>query len=157
MAEKEREMTRWLHCPRRICMQCIYGGTDGWTAEEGEPSQSSPSMQPMGEAPVRSIIYWTCHSTFFVPACITYTVSHWSSPLFICSHYTWTSLVGSKLLCTITMHFITTQYIVLPPFRKKWNYVLRVDKSCLRLTKFLVNNIRIYGSKIIYYKNTFYN
>jgi hypothetical protein len=40
-------------------------------------------------------------------------------------------------------------------FQKKCNYMLRADKSYLRLTKFLVNNIHIYGSKIIYYENTF--
>ena len=67
----------------------VYGVTDGWTAEEGEPSQSSPSMHASstngrGGAAVRSIIYWTCHCTFFVPAGLHYTVSHWGSPLFIC-------------------------------------------------------------------------
>jgi hypothetical protein len=39
--------------------------------------------------------------------------------------------------------------------RKEYNYVLRASKNSSRLTKFLVNIIYIYGSKIIYYKNTF--
>jgi hypothetical protein len=46
---------------------------------------------------------------------------------------------------------------LLPPSKKKCNYVLRASKSSLRLTKFLANTIHIYGSKIIYYKNTFRN
>jgi hypothetical protein len=32
-----------------------------------------------------------------------------------------------------------------------------VDKRCLRLIKFPVNTIYIYDSKLIYYKNIFYN
>jgi hypothetical protein len=41
--------------------------------------------------------------------------------------------------------------------KKEYNYVLRASKSSSRLTKFLANTIHIYGSKIIYYKNTFRN
>jgi len=43
---------------------------------------------------------------------------------------------------------------ILPPSRKECNYVLRASQSSLHLIKFLVNIIHIYGSKIIYYKNT---
>jgi hypothetical protein len=35
--------------------------------------------------------------------------------------------------------------------------VMRARKSSSCLTKFLVNIIYIYGSKSIYYKNTFHN
>ena len=40
---------------------------------------------------------------------------------------------------------------------KECNYTLCADKSNPRLTKFLVNIIRIYDSKLIYYENTFRN
>jgi hypothetical protein len=49
------------------------------------------------------------------------------------------------------------RYNVPPPFGEECNYVLRASKSSSHLTKFLVNTIHIYGSKIIYYKNTFHN
>ena len=40
---------------------------------------------------------------------------------------------------------------------KRCNYDIRVSLITLYLTKFLVNSIHIYGFKLIYYKNTFYN
>jgi hypothetical protein len=52
---------------------------------------------------------------------------------------------------------IKDSLVVLPLSRKTYNYGLRVRKSSSRLTKFLENNIHIYGSKSIYYKNTFHN
>jgi hypothetical protein len=62
-----------------------------------------------------------------------------------------TSDIGTKTFCPNSCH------AVLPPSKKECNYVLRASKSSLRLTKFLANTIHIYGSKIIYYKNTFHN
>ena len=46
---------------------------------------------------------------------------------------------------------------VLPLSIKECKYVLRAGKSSSRLTKFFVNNIRIYDSKLIYYENKFRN
>jgi hypothetical protein len=37
------------------------------------------------------------------------------------------------------------------------NYWLRVRKNNSRIAKFLINNIYIYSSKLIYFKNIFYN
>ena len=53
--------------------------------------------------------------------------------------------------------FPAKSYKLLPPSKKGCNYKLRANKSSSRLTKFLVNTIHIYGSKLIYYKNTFCN
>jgi hypothetical protein len=46
---------------------------------------------------------------------------------------------------------------LLPPSWKERNYELRATRSGSRLTKFLVNNIHIYGFKLFYYKNIFRN
>ena len=46
---------------------------------------------------------------------------------------------------------------VLPLSMKTYNYGLHARKSSSHLTKFLVNSIHIYGSKSIYYENTFHN
>ena len=40
---------------------------------------------------------------------------------------------------------------------KGCNYGMHTGLSVSRLTKFLVNNIHIYDSKLIYYKNIFRN
>ena len=40
---------------------------------------------------------------------------------------------------------------------KRTHYELCVTQSGSRLTKSLVNNIHIYGFKLIYYENTFHN
>jgi len=49
----------------------------------------------------------------------------------------------------------SSPFIVLPLSRKEYNYRLRASISGSRLTKFRVNTIHIYGSKKIYYENTF--
>jgi hypothetical protein len=67
---------------------------------------------------------------------------------------------GSKLVRLYPnsdQRLLMTYLSLLPPFRKERNYVLFAAKSSLHLTKFLVNTIHIYGSKIIYYENTFHN
>ena len=46
---------------------------------------------------------------------------------------------------------------VLTPSRKEYNYELRASKNSSCMTKFLVNNIHIYGFESIYYANTFRN
>jgi hypothetical protein len=46
---------------------------------------------------------------------------------------------------------------VLPPFVKTYNYGLCAKKNSSRLIRFTVNSIYIYGSKLIYYENIFYN
>jgi hypothetical protein len=58
---------------------------------------------------------------------------------------------------SITTPELTNEKTILPPYRNECSYGLRAGKSISRLTKFLVNIIHIYNSKIIYYKNTFYN
>jgi hypothetical protein len=40
---------------------------------------------------------------------------------------------------------------------KRMQLRVACQKSGLRLTKFLVNNIHIYDFKLIYYENTFHN
>ena len=60
----------------------------------------------------------------------------------------------TKLGCLI---LFWDKFWIPPPSRKECNYILCASKSSSRLTKFLINIIHIYGSKIIYYKNTFRN
>jgi hypothetical protein len=40
---------------------------------------------------------------------------------------------------------------------KECNYELHATLNASHLTKILVNNIRIYGSQLTYYENTFHN
>ena len=47
--------------------------------------------------------------------------------------------------------------MLVPLSIKEYNYGLRISKSSSCLTKFLVNIIHIYISKIIYYENIFLN
>ena len=49
------------------------------------------------------------------------------------------------------------RYVILPPSSEECNYGLCAGKSSPRMTKFLVNIIRIYDSKLIYYENIFRN
>ena len=47
--------------------------------------------------------------------------------------------------------------VMFSPYIKECNYGFRINKISSRLTKFLVNTSHIYGSRIIYYENTFRN
>jgi hypothetical protein len=77
-------------------------------------------------------------------------------------HLLWPSF---HQVCVTALHYYSRWAVashlvlinLLPPSRKKCKYVLRASKSSSRLIKFLVNTIYIYGSKIIYFKNTFRN
>ena len=63
-----------------------------------------------------------------------------------------TNMIAQLLLLRV----LTDYSVVLPPSKKEYNYRLCAIKSSSRLTKFLVNSIHIYDSKIIYYKNIFH-
>jgi len=55
------------------------------------------------------------------------------------------------------MYLRLTELYSLCPGKNPTTYGLRASKSSPRLTKFLVNTIHIYDSKLIYYENTFRN
>ena len=71
----------------------------------------------------------------------------------ICQIFWW----EPKYCLNCLHHLPTYTIIVLPLSKKECNHGLRASKSGSRLTKFLVNTIHIYSSKIIYYENTFRN
>jgi hypothetical protein len=77
------------------------------------------------------------------------------------THHTESEMVWRQTYATndasSTTPSVSVPNEILPPFVKTCNYRLRVRKSSSRLIRFTVNNIYIYGSKSIYYKNIFHN
>jgi hypothetical protein len=161
MAEKER--ARWPEAPLSTAnmhaMHHIW--RHGWmNSGRGRAVPIKPLNATDGRSsrPEQSIERATAPSSFRPASHTLFPIEalHCSSA----SHYTLN--LACRFQVTVhhynAFHYHTVHSTPsLPPFRKECNYVLRVNKNSSRLIKFLVNNIHIYGFKIIYYKNTFYN